>query len=202
MSPSIDPDREYTKKELHELTGLAHNTVYETIKACGLSSSKRVYTGKELLERFFPARSLLEGGRTYDEVRQAFQLKTAATPSETDDYSDSNEENGVGFADEVSQQIAESVRSIVVAGVKDLVPYIPKMAALALEEVARSGAIREAFAEARNAYLSSGRSPVSSSQTPPLIVAVESVPQETSEESDYPDSDDGADDELPDVWDA
>ncbi|MEP1075200.1 hypothetical protein NDI52_07310 [Leptolyngbya sp. PL-A3] len=201
MSFSFDPNREYTKKEIQDLTGLAPNTIYETIKACGLSSSKRAYTGQEL-ERFVRARGLLEGGGTYDDVRQAFRLKTATTVPENSDYPEGEEGEGVGFAGEVSQQIAESVRAIVIAGVKDLVPYIPKMAAMALEEVARSGAIRDAFAEARNAYLSSGRSPNGHQPTPPLIVSVEPVPQEPTDvdETSEPDSTDEKYEDTSDVW--
>lgn len=203
MNVSIDPDREYTKKELQELTGLAPNTIYDTIKACGLSSSQRTYSGAELLERFLPARSMVAGGSTYDEVRQAFRLKTAATAPETEmnaaGYATASE--GISFANEVSQQVAESVRSIVVAGVKDLIPHIPKMAAMALEEMARSGAIRDAFAETRNAYLS-GRSPMNYPKTPPLIVSVKEVPQESSSEQEEEPKTSGNDNETAtDAWD-
>jgi hypothetical protein len=60
MSYDFDPNSEYKKTDIESLTGLSANTVTESLKTAGLSTSRRVYSGAELLERFVPVRRMLE----------------------------------------------------------------------------------------------------------------------------------------------
>jgi hypothetical protein len=69
------PSEIFTKKELSQITGLSNNTVYETLKAAGLDTKATSYTLSELLERFVPARLMLDEGRTYEEVSNHFKVE-------------------------------------------------------------------------------------------------------------------------------
>ena len=64
-----------TKKDLEVRFGIADTTVYRTLKACGLSTSRRTYTEEEIQTRFIPARRLFDGGHTAIQVQEYFRLK-------------------------------------------------------------------------------------------------------------------------------
>ena len=205
MSLPIDPEREYTKRELEQITGLARSTIYKKLEACGLSTSMRAYKGSELLKRFIPACGMLNGTATPKEVQQGFHLKKSDPLSSDDFYQQDEHSQDSSVVDAVSDEIAEVIRAIVVAGVQDLVPHIPHMVALALEEMAQTGAIREAFAQYRNTYLGT-RSSINH-RTPTLFATIEDV-SETAEEpsvnSHAADAEEPSalddEDELDDAW--
>lgn len=71
-----------TKKDLEARFKLADTTVYRTLKACGLSTSRRSYTDEEIENQFKPARWLLNAGHTVAEVKKYFSLK--AVPYENE----------------------------------------------------------------------------------------------------------------------
>jgi len=64
-----------TKKDLEARFKLADTTVYRTLKACGLSTSRRTYTEEEIQTRFIPARRLFDAGMTTEDVHTYFRLK-------------------------------------------------------------------------------------------------------------------------------
>ena len=64
-----------TKKDLETRFKLADTTVYRTLKACGLSTSRRTYTEEEIQTRFIPARRLFDAGHTANQVQEYFRLK-------------------------------------------------------------------------------------------------------------------------------
>ena len=62
----------YSKSSLEQEFGLSKNTVRETLKACGLSTSRRGYTQDEY-DKFKTARQMIGQGQTYDQVSHHFQ---------------------------------------------------------------------------------------------------------------------------------
>ncbi|MBE9082855.1 hypothetical protein IQ278_12095 [Tolypothrix sp. LEGE 11397] len=74
-----------TKKDLEVRFGLADTTVYRTLQACGLSTSKKTYTPEEIEIRFVPARKLFDAGHTTEQVKEYFRLKQV-----TYDYQETN----------------------------------------------------------------------------------------------------------------
>lgn len=65
----------YTKKDLEAHFKIADTTVYRTLKACGLDTSRRSYTSEEIANYFIPARELFNCGYTFKQVLQYFTLK-------------------------------------------------------------------------------------------------------------------------------
>jgi DNA-binding transcriptional MerR regulator len=64
----------YSKRELEVQFGIADTTVVRTLKAAGLSTSKRRYTAQEI-EQFKVARQLFNAGYSVKEVHYFFSLK-------------------------------------------------------------------------------------------------------------------------------
>ncbi|VEP18663.1 conserved hypothetical protein [Hyella patelloides LEGE 07179] len=65
----------YSKKDLMELYDISYNTVKRTIAACGLDTSRVVYTEQEIVTRFKRARKLFREGYYSRDVRQFFEQK-------------------------------------------------------------------------------------------------------------------------------
>lgn len=74
-----------SKKDLEVRFGLSDTTVYRTLQACGLLTSKKTYTPEEIQDRFVPARRLFDAGHTTKQVQEYFCLKEA-----TYDYQETN----------------------------------------------------------------------------------------------------------------
>lgn len=66
-----------TKKDLERRFNLADTTVYRTLKACGLATSRKTYTQAEIQNYFIPARRLFDAGCTTKQVKEYFSLKPA-----------------------------------------------------------------------------------------------------------------------------
>lgn len=155
----------YSKKEIQELTGLSKNAVSDSLKACGLPTSRRSYTGEELLTHFVRLRVLVDAGATYEEVQQALGMAQATVPDdEHPPYGAVPPPQAPGGGQELANldevigaSIAETVNSTVEAAVNDLIDHIPHMAALALSNAAREGKIREAFKTKLREYFATRR---------------------------------------------
>lgn len=65
----------FTKKDLERIFNITYRTVYRTIQAAGLQTSKRFYNRYEVT-RLAEARSLFKAGKTAQEVRQYFLERT------------------------------------------------------------------------------------------------------------------------------
>ncbi|MBE9108245.1 hypothetical protein IQ273_02260 [Nodosilinea sp. LEGE 07298] len=180
MSYDFDPNSEYKKTDIEALTGLSANTVSESLKTAGLSTSRRIYSGAELLERFVPVRQMLEAGRTHEEIREAFEMRQAGSSSDGvgrprqggayhRSQAPSSSSSSIGaneavsgemgsFEDEINAAIKESIESVVHAATQDIVKYIPAMVAASLAEAAQSGKIRDAFHSTLREYFAQRRS--------------------------------------------
>jgi hypothetical protein len=160
-----------TKKDLEDLYKLSDNTVYKTLKACGLETSKTNYSNEEIESRFVPARAILDGGGNYKDVETFFRLKDSKASSNGHSSNASSEGLGQpetnsvqaeGFMEVVQEEVSDSINEMVKAAVTEIVPYIPRMTAAALLEAASSGKIREAFSKFRQGFVS-GRNPYGAS---------------------------------------
>lgn len=65
----------YSKKDLEKLYHLADTTVYRTLKACRLPTSRRYYTQEEIDTRFEPARLFFKLGYTTKQIQERFDQK-------------------------------------------------------------------------------------------------------------------------------
>lgn len=65
----------YSKKELSIRFNISYNSVYRTLKVCGLSTTKRRYSADEVTLFFAPARNLFNSGKTRKEVAEYFKQK-------------------------------------------------------------------------------------------------------------------------------
>ncbi|MBD2115179.1 MULTISPECIES: hypothetical protein [Cyanophyceae] len=174
MNYNFDPDRDYSKKEIAEITELSANTVTDSLKTAGLSTSKRFYTGSELLERFVPVRKMLDAGRTHEEICAARRMRQASSSTQENwpggggfqppDSSSALETDeaviaGMGsFEDAINAGIRESIESAVQDATRDIVQFIPAMVAKALAEAAQSGQIRDVFHSRLREYFAQRRS--------------------------------------------
>lgn len=65
----------YSKKDLEHEFHIADTTVYRSLKACGLSTTRTKYTAEEVNSRFKIARQLFNAGYTFGEVQHYFGLR-------------------------------------------------------------------------------------------------------------------------------
>lgn len=148
-----------TKKNLAKQFNITGNTVTKTLKASGLDTSKETYTEEEV-ERFAVARKLLDTGNyNYKDIEQHFDVRSANSNGNGNEHTSpenyDTSGSGTSVTELIATEIAGSVQEIVRASVAEMVPYIPKMAASALEEAARNGDIRAAFEKYRHEYVES-----------------------------------------------
>jgi hypothetical protein len=162
---NFDPGREYTKREIAEFTGLSANTITDSLKTAGLSTSKRAYTGRELLERFVLVRRMLEAGRSHDEVRAALRMREARQEEAeervrepADGLSTETAAHAFHSLDvEIAEGVKTLVSSIVEEAAKDIMPYVPAMVAIALSKEAERGTLKEGFQTTLRRYFAERR---------------------------------------------
>lgn len=144
----------FTKKELSQLTGLSDNTVYETLKAAGMDTKATSYTLSELLERFVPARQMLDEGRTYEEVSNHFKVEKTEQ-QET--------EQGVSLQDAVGALqvgIYEDAKALVTETAKGLAPYMPALIVHGLASLYGSKESIGVMNQARTQFIKGMASPI------------------------------------------
>jgi len=139
-----------TKKDLEQKFNLGSNTVYRTLQSCPLGTKKKEYTEEEIEEYFVPARTMLDSGKTYQEVAEYFQNQTGETTEEAEE----DDFNAQGFtdnqasdaADAATTATAETVVNLIDQSIDEVAPYVPALVVQALnKEFASGGRIREAF---------------------------------------------------------
>ena len=140
-----------TKKDLQERYQLSDETVYKTLKACGLGTKKTQYTEEEVEKYFEPARKLVNDGKTYKEVEEYFNTLPHPQREERGD-----KEVEVSVPDDVvsviGDEIYDTVEEMVHVGVQKAIPYIPQMFLEGLRQEAGKGAIKKAFAPFRKQF--------------------------------------------------
>lgn len=160
-------EKTYTKKELVDKFGICKNTVYDTIKACGLDTSKTRYTEEEIQTRFAPARALLESKQaTFDTLHEHFSMRSAqATPEpehpraprhpSTQQTSAASPVETGQFLEAVQQEIEQSFEVMVEAAVFDVIQRLPQIAMRAANSARSRAELTRVFAEARQEFINS-----------------------------------------------
>jgi pentatricopeptide repeat protein len=135
-----------TKKQLQERYDLSDNTVYKTLKACGLDTAKTAYTEEEIEERFVKARGILDGGGTYQEVENFFSIKEASADF-GEDFEDITPDAAsiTSLRREMSKEVLKTYDQVMDAAVRDIIPYLPLLLNKAGNRYAREGEISKAF---------------------------------------------------------
>ena len=157
-------EKTYTKKELEERFSISKNTVYDTIKACGLDTSKAAYTEAEIETRFAPARHLLESKQaTYATLKDHFSMRSAqAAPnvvdapqasSQSDQPQASQPVEAGEFLEAVHQELTQSFEVMVESAVFDVIQRLPEIAMRAANGARHRGELRRVFAQARQEFL-------------------------------------------------
>lgn len=141
------PAQPYTKKEIGDLTGLSKNVVTAGLEAARLSTSRRTYSGQELLEQFVPIRQLIDSGMTYEEIEEMQRMRHAGSQVEGDSPDSMYDESGdLGDFDQaVGRGMTQIVYGVAEAAADDLVEMMPQIVGLALSKVARDGKLDAAF---------------------------------------------------------
>jgi DNA-binding transcriptional MerR regulator len=143
----FDPACQYNKKEIAELTGLSKNVVTAGLEAAGLSTSRRSYSGQELLDQFVPIRQLIDSGMTYEEIEEMQRIRHAGNQDEGD-LSDSMDGEGGDLGDfdqAVGRGMAQMMYGVAEAAVDDLVDVVPQLVGLAMGKAVRDGRLDAAF---------------------------------------------------------
>ena len=160
-------DKTYTKKELEEMFSISKNTVYDTIKACGLDTAKSAYTEEEIQTRFAPARKLLESKQaTYATLKDHFSIRSAEaepepaarpkTSSPHPHQAQADSPIGTGqFLETVHEEIVQSFEVMVESAVFDVIQRLPEIAMRAANSARHRGELRRVFEQARREFINS-----------------------------------------------
>lgn len=123
ISDFLDSQDVWSKKELLELYGIATlNTVADTLKACGLQTSKTRYTTDEIKTRFHQARIMLAQGQTYADVASHFRPKAkevsnAQEPVNVHGHAQNQMHEGANVGTELAMQMLSAILQPQVAAV-------------------------------------------------------------------------------------
>lgn len=149
-----------TKKELAERFEIGNNTVYRTLQSTPLGTNKKDYSEEEIKEFFIPARELLNGGQTYQEVAEYFGLKepvgAGEVPEDEREYV-AVEDNAGNYGTDSTSKIVEEQLSVAAAeavnelsdrSVKNVAPFVGDLLMYKLaEELQEGGVIRKSIDE-------------------------------------------------------
>lgn len=139
-----------TKKDLEQQFEISDNTVYKTLKACGLDTGKEKYTEEEIENYFKVARQMLDAGKRYKDVEQYFGLADAE-PEEANQQPNQQDRTNQGTAaDAVGMATAEMAVDMVQDAVKQITPHIPQLVAHTLAQEMQSPEMRSAFEDMRS----------------------------------------------------
>lgn len=137
-----------TKKDLEERFGISHNTVRDTLRACGLDTGRRDYTEEEIESYFAVARKLLDEGRSYEEVAATFRENCKAVSSTT-----GSEVVGSSLAEEVAREVEEGGREVIRYAVRRMIERLPQLTQEVCDEFALRGDVREVYRQHRDVFL-------------------------------------------------
>ncbi len=135
------------KKDLEQRFGISDNTVYKTLKACGLDTAKEDYSDEEIENHFKVARDMISNGKRYKDVEQHFGISNKAEeqPEQPQQSSPSS-----SAADTVGVAAAELAVDMVQDAVKKIAPHIPNLIAHTLAQEMRSPEMKTAFEDMRS----------------------------------------------------
>ena len=138
-----------TKKDLEQQFEISDNTVYKTLKACGLDTAKENYSEEEIESYFKVAREMLSAGKKYKDVEQYFGLADAE-PEGTEQQNQQAQTNQGSAADAVGMATAEMAVDMVQDAVKQISPHIPQLVAHTLAQEMQSDEMKASFNEMRS----------------------------------------------------
>ena len=136
------------KKDLEQQFGISDNTVYKTLKACGLDTSKEDYSEEEIQNNFQVAREMSGSGKRYKDVEQHFGINNGGEAEEREQPQQSASKSSA--ADAVGVAAAEMAVDMVADAVKKISPHIPHLIAHTLAEEMRSPEMKTAFDNMRS----------------------------------------------------
>lgn len=139
-----------TKKDLEQRFQISDNTVYKTLKACGLDTAKEDYTEEEIDNHFKVAREMLDSGKRYKDVEEYFGLNNSGGTEERVEAQNQQSANNSSAADVVGVAAAEMAVDMVQDAVKKITPHIPNLIAHTLAQEMRSEEMKTAFEEMRS----------------------------------------------------
>ena len=134
------------KKDLERLFGISDNTVYKTLKACGLDTAREDYADEEIENFFRVAREMIASGKKYKDVERHFGVGHSDSPGAEREHSASHP----SAADAVGVATAELAVDLVQDAVKKISPHIPDLIAHSLVQEMRSPEMKSAFEDMRN----------------------------------------------------
>jgi hypothetical protein len=140
-----------TKRALGERFNLSHNTVRDTLEACGLDTSRRDYTEEEIEQYFIPARKLIEEGASYKEVAEKFGGREARHEG-----SHPQEElllGGEEVQESIRNEVLKDLQSVIRTALADAFDLIPQITAQEAVKMLREGYLRGAFEKYRAGYV-------------------------------------------------
>jgi uncharacterized membrane-anchored protein YhcB (DUF1043 family) len=137
----------YTKKQLMEEFGIsAQNTLRETMKACGLPTSKQNYTEEER-QKFGIARKMIDqDGKSYADVAEHFKVNARSADAngsaKGDNFTANQATEATGSMNEVALRLADQMMTPVAGAV---IALSPKMLMYRVNEQIATGALDTAF---------------------------------------------------------
>ena len=137
-----------TKKDLEQQFEISDNTVYKTLKACGLDTAKEDYSTEEIENYFKVARDILSSGKRYKDVEEYFGLSNPEPSAENNQPEEPSAPRSTA-ADTVGVAAAEMAVDMVQDAVKQIAPHIPHLIAHTLAEEMRSPEMKTAFDDVR-----------------------------------------------------
>ena len=137
-----------TKKDLEQQFEISDNTVYKTLKSCGLDTSKEDYSSEEIENYFKVAREILDAGKRYKDVEQYFGLTDVDAEAEAEQQHNHTSQGSA--ADAVGMATAEMAVDMVQDAVKQITPHIPQLVAHTLAQEMQSSEMKKAFEETRS----------------------------------------------------
>ena len=137
-----------TKKDLANQFGISLNTVRETLKACGLDTSKAEYTEEEVSNSFAVARTMLkEEQKSYSEVAETFGVvmnDELSLPSSSE--SPSSDPKAVDpLQAAIQTNVQAYVQDVTDQAMEDVIANLPQMIYESAQKLVKSGAIDNAF---------------------------------------------------------
>ncbi len=136
------------KKDLEQQFGISDNTVYKTLKACGLDTSKEDYSEEEISNYFKVAREMISNGKRYKDLEQHFGV---CNGSEAEEHQQPQQSSPFSSAaDAVGMAAAELAVDMVQDAVKKISPHIPALIAHTLVEEMRSSEMKKGFDSIRS----------------------------------------------------
>lgn len=139
-----------SKKDLEQRWQISDNTVYKTLKACGLDTAREEYTDEEIENYFKVAREMLDAGKRYKDVEEYFGLNNSGGTEEQVEVQNQQSANNSSAADVVGVAAAEMAVDMVQDAVKKITPHIPNLIAHTLAQEMRSEEMKTAFEEMRS----------------------------------------------------